>query len=128
MNRRYSKKTRQIKNGRWRVVNKHGVLIAEGAYVNNRKTGVWREYYDTGELMIEETYRNGVQHGKFSSYHPNGQLAGRGEYKQGRREGYFKVFDENGQNIKTMLFANNNVIEDIDETISANEIPATTRT
>ena len=96
-----------IRNGKWKEFNKHGVLIAEGIYVNNRKHGVWREYYDAGGIMIEETFIYGVQHGRFASYHPTGELLSEGQYYNGRREGYFRQYDESGQNIKSLLFKNN---------------------
>ena len=106
-----------IKNGKWKEFNKHAVLIAEGVYINNKKHGIWREYYDhTGTLMIEENYRHGIQHGRYASFHPNGRLWSEGNFANGLREGFFRVYDENGKNIKTLLFINNNQIEDVEET------------
>jgi antitoxin component YwqK of YwqJK toxin-antitoxin module len=108
-----------VKNGKWKEFNKHAILIAEGNYVDNQKHGTWREYYDhTGSIMIEEDFDHGVQHGRFISYHPNGQIFSQGVFNMGMREGYFKAYDENGNNIKTMLFIKNNLIEDIDEQIT----------
>jgi antitoxin component YwqK of YwqJK toxin-antitoxin module len=106
-----------IKNGKWKEFNKHAVLISEGMYINNKKHGVWREYYDhTGSLMIEENYKYGIQHGRYSSFHPNGRLWSEGNFINGLREGYFRVYDENGKNTKSLLFINNNQIEDVEVT------------
>jgi antitoxin component YwqK of YwqJK toxin-antitoxin module len=110
-----SGKTIKRRNGKWKQFNKHAVLIAEGNYVNNKKHGTWREYYDhTGTIMIEEDYVHGVQHGRFVSYHPNGQIFSEGKFHNGMREGYFRAYDEEGKNIKTLLFINDNQIEDIE--------------
>jgi hypothetical protein len=123
-----NKEFSQVRNGKWKEFNKRAVLIAEGHYVNNRKHGVWREYYDSnGSLMIEEVYNHGIQHGRFASYHPNGQLLSEGtsyhpngqllsegKFHNGMREGYFKVYDEEGNNIRNILFINNNEIEDVE--------------
>lgn len=110
-----NKEFSHVKNGKWKEFNKRAVLIAEGHYVNNRKHGLWREYYDNnGSLMIEEVYNHGIQHGRFASYHPNGQLLSEGKFHNGMREGYFKVYDESGNNIRNILFINNNEIEDVE--------------
>jgi len=111
-----NRKAVQTRNGKWQEFNKHAILISEGVYVNNKKHGVWREYYDSnGSLMIEETYWHGVQHGRFASYHPNGQVLSEGEFQNGSREGCFKVYDEDGTNIRNIVFANNEEIEQGDE-------------
>jgi antitoxin component YwqK of YwqJK toxin-antitoxin module len=110
-------KSTEIKNGKWKAFNKFAVLISEGVYVNNKKHGLWREYYDhTGSLMIEEIYNNGIQHGRYACFHPNGQVMSEGLFDNGSREGYFRVYDESGNLVRTLLFRNNNQIEDIDET------------
>jgi antitoxin component YwqK of YwqJK toxin-antitoxin module len=106
-------KANPIRNGKWKEFNKHGVLIAEGFYVDSRKHGIWREYYDeTGNMMIEEQYRDGIQDGRFASYHPNGQVLSEGQFCNGQREGYFKVYDEQGNNIRNLFFVNDIQIED----------------
>jgi antitoxin component YwqK of YwqJK toxin-antitoxin module len=103
----------QIRNGKWKEFNKHGVLIAEGMYVNDKKQGTWTEYYDqSGSKMIEEDYRYGVQHGRFISYHPNGRIFSQGQFVNGLREGYFKAYDEFGKNTRTIFFVNNIQIRD----------------
>ena len=112
----------RIKNGKWKEFNKHGVLIAEGIYIDNRKHGLWREYYDhTGTRMIEEHYNHGVMHGCFTSFYPSGQKFSEGEFFNGSREGYFKVYDERGQNIRNLLFINNIQIADIAKTSTTAE-------
>jgi antitoxin component YwqK of YwqJK toxin-antitoxin module len=104
----------QIRNGKWKEFNKHGVLIAEGVYINDKKHGVWIEYYDhCGSKMIEEDYRYGVQHGRFISYHPNGRILSQGQFVHGLREGYFRAYDEFGKNTRTMFFVNNIEIRNV---------------
>jgi antitoxin component YwqK of YwqJK toxin-antitoxin module len=103
----------EAKNGRWKYFNKHGTLISEGNYVDDKKHGTWREYYDhTGTIMIEEEFDYDIQHGRFRSFHPNGQVLSDGRFCNGLREGYFKVFDEFGNNVRNMFFINNIQIED----------------
>jgi antitoxin component YwqK of YwqJK toxin-antitoxin module len=98
----------QVRNGKWKEFNKHGVLIAEGVYINDKKHGAWIEYYDySGSKMIEEDYENGVQHGRFISYHPNGQIFSKGQFVNGLREGQFRAYDEFGKNTRTIVFVNN---------------------
>jgi len=114
------------KNGKWKEFNKRAVLIAEGHYVNDLKHGVWREYYDTGSLLIEEHYHLGVPHGRYASFHPNGNLFSEGYYENGKREGYFHVYDENGRRVKSLLFIDNNQIEEMTVNNQVNELPQKT--
>jgi antitoxin component YwqK of YwqJK toxin-antitoxin module len=112
----------QIRNGKWKEFNRHGVLIAEGVYVDNAKHGTWIEYYDhTGTKMIQEDYRYGVQHGRFTSYHPNGRIFSQGQFVNGLREGYFNVYDEQGNNTRTLYFINNVQIKDTINATGNNE-------
>ena len=108
------RKIKAPRNGKWKEFNKHAVLISEGVYHCDRKHGLWKQYYESGELLIEETYQYGVLHGRFASYHMNGLLLSEGYYQHGLREGNFQVFDESGKQVKTMLFARNVLVEEID--------------
>lgn len=104
----------QVRNGKWKEFNKHGVLIAEGSYVNNKKHGIWREYYDhNGAMMIEENYDCGISHGRYASFHPNGQILSEGQFYHGSRVGYFKIYDEQGNNIRNLHFVNDIQVKDI---------------
>jgi len=102
------------KNGKWKEFNKHALLISEGSYHQDLKDGLWRQFYETGELLIEETYQHGVLHGRFTSYHLNGRPLSDGHYKYGQREGYFHVYDEDGKQLKSLLFVNNVLVEELD--------------
>lgn len=108
------KNSKTPKNGKWKEFNKQAVLVSEGNYQHDLKNGVWKQYYETGELLIEETYDNGILHGRYASYHLNGRLLSEGQYKNGHREGYFHVFDDTGKQIKSLLFVNNLLVEEID--------------
>jgi antitoxin component YwqK of YwqJK toxin-antitoxin module len=102
-----------MKSGKWKEFNKHAVLISEGYYVNNQKHGIWREYYDhTGTIMIEENYERDIPHGRYRAFHPNGKVWSEGQFINGSREGYFHIYDEDGNNIRSMLFINNEQVED----------------
>ena len=108
------KKTKAPKNGKWKEFNKHAVLISEGMYQDDLRHGVWKQYYETGELLIEETYQYGVLHGRFASFHLSGRLLSEGRYQHGLREGYFHIFDESGRQVKSMLFARNTLVEEVE--------------
>lgn len=112
----FGKKENRLKEGRWKEFNKHAVLISAGHYMHGNKHGQWVEYYDSGELMLEESYENGILCGRFATYHPNGNLMSEGAYVLGCREGYFKIYNEVGEHIKSLLFIDNNLMEEIDAT------------
>lgn len=102
------------KNGRWKEFNKHGILIAVGNFHNDQKHGQWLEYYDTGELVMEENYKNGISHGRYCTYHPNGKVLSEGTYVNGKREGYFIAYDEDGKQVKSLLFSDDKLIEELE--------------
>lgn len=112
----FGKKKNGLKEGRWKEFNKHAVLISVGNFKYGNKHGQWAEYYDSGELMLEESYEDGILHGRFATYHPNGNLMSEGVYVMGSREGYFKIYNEEGKHIKSLLFIDNNLKEEIDAT------------
>ncbi len=104
----------KTKNGKWKEFNKHAVLVAEGIYIDNKKHGVWREYFDSGELMIEESFHEDVQHGRYAAYHRNGTLLSEGKFVEGSREGIFKIYNSEGVHIKSLWFANNTLIAELE--------------
>lgn len=106
----------QKKNGKWKEFNKHAVLIAEGFYIDNKKHGVWREYYDSGELMIEESFHEDVPHGQYAAYHKNGVVLSEGKFIGGSREGLFKIYNSDGTHIKSLWFANDTLIAELEAT------------
>jgi antitoxin component YwqK of YwqJK toxin-antitoxin module len=108
------KNIKNPKNGKWKEFNKQAVLVAEGSYQHDLKHGLWKQYYETGELLIEETYDNGMLHGRYASYHMSGGLLSQGNYSNGKREGYFYVYDESGNQVKSLLFVNNVLVEEVD--------------
>lgn len=107
-----SKKVNRKRDGHWKEFSKHGVLIREGDYKDGMKTGKWKLYYDTGEIAIEETYHEGNKEGPFQSFYPSGQPISEGQYRAGKREGRFNVFDTSGKLVKTMVFREDNLIEE----------------
>lgn len=108
------KKKKSSRNGKWKAFNKQAVLVSEGNYHHDLKNGLWKQYYETGELLIEETYEHGVLHGRYASYHVNGALLSEGHYTHGLREGYFRVYDESGKQVKSLLFVNNVLVEELE--------------
>ena len=115
------KNIKSPRNGKWKEFNKQAVLVAEGSYQHDLKHGLWKQYYETGELLIEETYDNGMLHGRYASYHLTGGLLSHGIYSHGKREGFFYVYDESGKQVKSLLFVNNELVEEIDNTRHATQ-------
>lgn len=108
--------TKKPKYGKWKEFSRRAVLVAEGFYLNNQKHGLWRIFdEDTGSLVIEEQYRHGLQHGRFVSYYQNGSVFSEGYFRNGNREGSFRIFDENGCHVRTLVFCNNDLVDDFEE-------------
>ncbi|MEP2669217.1 MAG: hypothetical protein ABJH04_09485 [Cyclobacteriaceae bacterium] len=106
------------KNGKWKEFNKHATLISEGHYVDGIRNGLWKFYYDSGELLIEEEYNLGKKNGKYNSFFRNGKLMSHGRFSNDLREGEFKVYSEQGRLTKVLVFKNDELIEEINPTLS----------
>lgn len=110
----HKRNNKNPKNGKWKEFSKQAVLVAEGNYQDDLKDGLWKQYYESGELLIEETYDKGMLHGRYASYHLNGRLLSEGDYINGQREGFFYIYDESGKHVRSLLFVNNVLIDEID--------------
>ena len=99
-------------NGKWKEFNKHGLLVAEGHYLNGQQHGRWHEYYNTGELAIIQHYDNGEPHGSYTSFHANGQVWSQGNHVNGRCEGVFHVYNEEGDVVRLLFFNDGILVED----------------
>lgn len=120
-NRREIKKSEpeELKNGKWKEFNKHAILISEGHYLDGQRDGLWKFYYDSGELLIEEEYSMGKKNGKYNSFFRNGKLMSHGRFSNDLREGAFKVYSEQGRLTKILVFKNDELIEEINPTLSS---------
>lgn len=107
-----SKRINKKREGHWKEYSQHGILLREGDYRNGLKTGRWKLYYETGELAIEETYFEGKKDGPFHSYYQSGRPISEGQYENGKREGRFNIFDHSGKLVKTMVFKEDELIEE----------------
>lgn len=92
------------KQGYWRIVARGnnsgyqpGQLMAEGAYVGNRREGVWKRYWPTGKLKSLITYKMGRPIGPYTTYYPDGKVEEDGSWDLDRNIGRFKRFHTNGK-------------------------------
>lgn len=104
-------------------------LIAEGQYVNNRKSGVWQQIgferlpipkgfsprrghdYRLGKngmkMRLIENYHNGRLHGKYQFMDQNGEILIDGSFKQGKPAGNWLIkHNADGEVIHKTLFEN----------------------
>ena len=92
------------KQGYWRIVARGnnsgyqpGQLMAEGAYIGNRREGIWKRYWPTGKLKSEITYKMGRPMGSYTTYYPDGKVEEDGSWDLDRNIGRFKRYHTNGK-------------------------------
>jgi len=93
------------RNGAWKDYSQNGVVVAEGAYSDNRRTGTWKFYTLTQKLEQAGTYSNGRIDGVWRWYYPEGDLLREEEYYQGRRDGQYTEYARTGEVIAQGLYA-----------------------
>jgi len=61
-----------------------GVVVAEGTFVNGKKSGFWYQYYPTGKIQFVQIYKEGVKNGTWKSWDTKGRMITKVVYKKGK--------------------------------------------
>lgn len=79
------------------LFDEEGLLMARGAYYQQKKEGVWSTYNERGQLSGKQFYKQGLQEGIGEAFGAGGKLLEQTEWENGRLNGVSKVYDPNGQ-------------------------------
>jgi len=93
------------RNGPWKDYSAGGIVIAEGAYSDNRRTGTWKFYNESGKLEQAGSYSNGRIDGTWRWYYPEGELLREEDYYQGKRDGQYTEYTRTGEKIAQGTYA-----------------------
>ncbi|MFV0266127.1 MAG: toxin-antitoxin system YwqK family antitoxin [Draconibacterium sp.] len=94
------------KTGVWSVF-KENQKVADEEYRNGVKDGVSHRYYDTGEVMEESYWENDVQEGDYQVFFKTGEPYMQCKMQNNMRNGLFLVYFENGQQEVVGAYKNN---------------------
>jgi len=83
-----------------------GKKIAEGLYINEKRTGTWK-FISDGILIAEENYVNGLKHGISRKFYSTGEIFEEAEWVNGKQEGKYQVYFKNGKPYIQCKFLNN---------------------
>jgi len=82
----------------------NGTKIAEGNYIDNKKSGIWKIYRTNGSVSTEITYKNDQAIGEMKSYFSNGTLREKGFWSIDHWIGEYFLYYENGKISSHFLF------------------------
>jgi len=84
-------------NGKWKDFYPDGKVLAEGQYIDSRRSGNWKFYNNAGKVEQTGYYNNGRPDGTWNWYYDNGDLLREEEYFQGQRDGICTEYSANGK-------------------------------
>lgn len=61
-----------------------GITLAEGTFVDKKKSGTWYQYYPNGKLQFVQVYKEGIKSGTWKSWDSKGRMTAKLTYKGGR--------------------------------------------
>jgi antitoxin component YwqK of YwqJK toxin-antitoxin module len=73
-----------------------GHKIAEGKYLNQKKTGEWN-YFLNDKIVGTENYENGEKNGLSKRWFSTGQLLEEANWKNGKLDGMYRTYFQNGK-------------------------------
>ncbi|MCX6332892.1 MAG: hypothetical protein NT092_01130 [Bacteroidia bacterium] len=83
-------------NGKWKDLYPDGRVLAEGTYIDNRRSGLWKFYSPSGKTEQTGFYNNGRPDGLWKWFYENGTTLREEEYFQGQRDGAFTEYSATG--------------------------------
>ncbi len=84
----------QKKSGEWRTYGAGGVLVEESSYINGQRFGEWRLFYPNGKLLSEVYMERDLEQGVKKEYYPEGELKKEEAYTDGFRQGGTYIYSE----------------------------------
>lgn len=101
-----------VKNGKYQMVNKKGIVEISGNIINGKYEGKWKYFYSNGSLESEGYFTNDVPEGYWVFYFKSGSISSNGSFVKGKKIGYWYTFTKEGSVKEEVYFANDNVIND----------------
>lgn len=75
------------RSGQWTRYHENGQVESQGEYAEDLREGRWEHFDDRGILIIEEVYTGGLRDGLWRRMYSDGSVREEGHYVRGRREG-----------------------------------------
>jgi antitoxin component YwqK of YwqJK toxin-antitoxin module len=88
-----------------RLFDKRSSKIAEGYYINEKKTGKWT-YYSNGKVISEENFLNGEKDGLSRNFYTSGEILDETEWRNGKKEGKYQAYFKGGKPYMQCKFSN----------------------
>jgi antitoxin component YwqK of YwqJK toxin-antitoxin module len=83
-----------------------GKKVAEGTYVNEKKSGTWTLFANHVKVA-EEQYKNGLRDGECLKFYDTGEVLEKAGWVNGKQEGDYRLLYKNGQPFLQCKFSNN---------------------
>lgn len=83
-----------------------GKKVAEGIYLNEKKSGLWT-YFSESRKLSDEQMDNGLKNGKSHKYYETGEVWEETEWINGKQEGKYHVFFKTGEPFFQCKMSNN---------------------
>lgn len=81
-----------------------GVLMAEGNYLDQKKSGEWKSYSEKETLVSHGSYIDGKKFGDWKVFYPQGQLMQEVYMEADLEKGIMKEYFKSGELQKTAIF------------------------
>ena len=88
------------------LFNESGKKVAEGIYLNEKKTGIWN-YFTDNRKVADEQFADGEKNGISHKYYETGEVWEKTDWIKGKQEGSYRVFFKNGEPFFQCKMSNN---------------------
>ena len=86
-----------LREGKWTIYYKSGVLMATGNFKDGKGDGAWVYYHGNGQLKAKSNLKDGEADGLSEEYNLNGQLIVKDNWKNGKKDGLQEYYYKNGK-------------------------------
>lgn len=87
----------QKKTGIWITYGANEIKVNEGNYLAGKKYELWKTFYPNGKVSEEVSFIADLENGEFKSYFENGKIQQEAIYKEGYRKGKTTIYYINGK-------------------------------
>lgn len=98
---------KNIKNGKFIVINEDGGIQEKGSYVNDKIEGEWLILWPNGAVKQRLSFHEGLLDGPCYTYFPNGAKSGNYPMKAGHKNGKVEEYSASGNFVSVNTYTDN---------------------
>jgi antitoxin component YwqK of YwqJK toxin-antitoxin module len=97
----------QKKSGTWTTYGANEIKLTQGGFINGLKSGKWYTFYENGQISEELNFERDFEEGEAIYYYPDGTVKEKSHFEHGFKHGLATFYNSRGQQERKGMYYRN---------------------